>query len=231
MKHEWILGQAKTGKSTLLQYRAIDAMKNGSGVFYLCPHRPEHLLTHIPKKRLRDVIIFDPSDEEYPIAFNPLETGDSHTADTITETLNAIWGYSDVPTPQMEQMIYNSAAAMIDMPGGTFLGMLYLMTNIHYRKRVLNHIKDPVVLSFWEDYHRLPLKEQLLSNRSTLNKVQMIAADRRLRNILGQSRSRFSLSTVMQKRQILIAIIPVAAFGKKKLAPLELYYSHNFYCA
>ena len=117
-------------------------------------------------------------------------------------------------------MIYNSAAAMIDMPGGTFLGMYYLMINAQYRKRVLKNIKDTVVLSFWEEYHRLPLKEQILLNRSTLNKVQMIIADRRLRNIFGQTRSRLYISDVLEKRQILIVVIPIATFGKTKVGSI-----------
>ena len=54
---------------------AIADIESGKGVAFIDPHgeSAEKLLDFIPEERLDDVIYFDPSDMEYPIAFNPME--------------------------------------------------------------------------------------------------------------------------------------------------------------
>ena len=48
-------------------------IKHGAGICVLDPHGDlvDSILTFIPKERIQDVIIFDPSDLEYPLTFNP----------------------------------------------------------------------------------------------------------------------------------------------------------------
>lgn len=53
----------------------FDDIMKGRGVGVVDPHGDlaEAILACIPKHRTNDVIIFDPSDYKYPIAFNMLE--------------------------------------------------------------------------------------------------------------------------------------------------------------
>jgi len=53
----------------------IRDLEQGKGMGIIDPHGDlaEEILMHIPKSRLKDVIIFDPSDEAYPFSFNPLD--------------------------------------------------------------------------------------------------------------------------------------------------------------
>ena len=63
------------GKSTLLENMIIDDIEKGRGVALIDPHGDlaEAVIGYIPKNRTNQVIIFDPSDKEWPIAFNMLE--------------------------------------------------------------------------------------------------------------------------------------------------------------
>jgi hypothetical protein len=73
--HMYIIGKTGTGKSTLIENMAISDIKNGYGVALIDPHgdMAGEILDYVPKKRIKDVIYFNPADLDYPIAFNPLE--------------------------------------------------------------------------------------------------------------------------------------------------------------
>jgi len=88
-RHVYVIGQTGTGKTTLLYQMAIDDIKNGNGLCYIDPHGDvaEQLLQHIPKERIDDLIYFDLSNTEYPIAFNPLHADNDDEMDVVTNDL------------------------------------------------------------------------------------------------------------------------------------------------
>jgi type IV secretory pathway TraG/TraD family ATPase VirD4 len=42
-------------------------------------------MAHIPKERLKDVIIFDPTDEKYPFCFNPLDVKSTESKQVLAK--------------------------------------------------------------------------------------------------------------------------------------------------
>jgi len=74
--HIYIVGKTGTGKSTLIENMVISDVNDGNGLALIDPHGDlsENILNFIPKKRVKDIIYFNPGDIEYPIAFNPLES-------------------------------------------------------------------------------------------------------------------------------------------------------------
>jgi hypothetical protein len=77
-RHVYIIGKSGTGKSTLIENMAIDDVYEGRGVIIVDPHGElaEKVLSCVPAERVKDVIIFDPADRAYPVAFNLLEMVD-----------------------------------------------------------------------------------------------------------------------------------------------------------
>ena len=75
MAHTYMIGKTGTGKSTLLLNMIVSDMRSGNGIALIDPHGDlaEQVLDFVPKDRIDDVIYFNPSDMENPIAFNPLE--------------------------------------------------------------------------------------------------------------------------------------------------------------
>lgn len=63
------------GKSTLLENMIYDDIVKGRGVGLIDPHGDlaETILRSIPKSRTNDVVLFDPTDKDFPIGFNMLE--------------------------------------------------------------------------------------------------------------------------------------------------------------
>jgi len=90
-RHEYILGQTGTGKSTMMLTQAIDDMEHGRGFCFIDPHGDavEFLLKHFPKERIDDLIYFDLGNTQYPIGLNPLEVSqdDADEQDVVTNDL------------------------------------------------------------------------------------------------------------------------------------------------
>ena len=71
--HMYIIGKTGTGKSTLIENMVISDIKQGNGAALIDPHGDlaENVLQHVPKKRIEDVIYFNPGDIDCPVPFNP----------------------------------------------------------------------------------------------------------------------------------------------------------------
>ena len=75
-QHCYIVGKSGSGKSTLIKQLILNDIHAGRGVLYIDPHGEDtdDLLHYIPKHRRNDVIVYDPSDYDWPIPWNPFET-------------------------------------------------------------------------------------------------------------------------------------------------------------
>jgi hypothetical protein len=73
-RHMYVLGASGTGKSTFLQSLVMQDIEAGAGLAVLDPHGDliDEILGRIPEERISDVVVFDPSDEDYPVPFNVL---------------------------------------------------------------------------------------------------------------------------------------------------------------
>jgi hypothetical protein len=74
VRHMHVVGASGTGKSTLLLNMITQDMENGEGLAVFDPHGDliDAVLAAVPAERHEDVILFDPSDDEYPVGFNIL---------------------------------------------------------------------------------------------------------------------------------------------------------------
>jgi hypothetical protein len=75
----------------------------------------------------------------------------------------------------MERIIYFSAAALMEAPQTSMLGMPMLLTSDSYRAEILAHVTDPVVHKFfaeqfaiWEEDYRANAIEPVLNKIETL---------------------------------------------------------------
>ncbi|MDA1338405.1 MAG: hypothetical protein O2871_03485, partial [bacterium] len=99
-RHVYAIGKTGVGKSTLFRNMAVQDIYAGRGVAFLDPHGEEidFLLSIIPEERLKDVVLFDPSDQGMPVALNPLECPDFNQknlmASGIVEVFKKQFGFS-----------------------------------------------------------------------------------------------------------------------------------------
>ena len=77
-RHFYVIGKTGMGKSNMMENMAIQDIAAGRGVAYIDPHGEgaEKIIDFVPAKRVNDVVYINPSDLDYPIAFNVMEKVD-----------------------------------------------------------------------------------------------------------------------------------------------------------
>ncbi|MCH7759000.1 DUF87 domain-containing protein [Patescibacteria group bacterium] len=152
-RHLYIIGKSGVGKSKLLELLVRQDIAHGKGVCFLDPHGDviEALLDFIPKERIEDVVIIDPSDSEYPVSFNPLANVDPsfkyQLAQGLIEVMKKQFGANW--TPRLEHVFRFTVLALLDYPHATMRGMISMLTDRNYRQKVVEYIKDDMVKRFW----------------------------------------------------------------------------------
>ncbi len=165
--HTLIIGQAGMGKTDLLFEHILQEAADGGGLFFLDP-AGHNILPFLPRDRWSDVIVFDPTDWQHPVAWNPLQT-DAHPSLIASSIENAIKdsvGYTATPSPLMGQYIRACVYTLVQA-GEPFIGFPYLLTSQPYRDRVLPKVTDKYVADFWRAFEGLSDKDKKFEVGST----------------------------------------------------------------
>jgi len=220
-QHLFLIGKSGVGKSTLLRNLILGDIAAGEGIGLIDPHGDlaEEILDHLPPSRSRDVIYFNPSDLEYPIAFNILKNDGADSihllASSIVSAFKSIWRESW--GPRLEHILYHTIAALGECPNSSILGVPRMLLDERYRDWVVGQVRDPAVRSFWEGefagYDRRFIAE---ASSPILNKVGRLIASPVTRHILGQVRRAVDLREVMDHRRIFIANLAKGKIGEDK---------------
>jgi hypothetical protein len=217
--HIYLIGKTGTGKSTLIKNMAISDLEAGKGLALIDPHGDlaEDLLNFVPKRRIKDVIYFNPADLEYPIPFNPLEKVSSNQQFLLVSGLISVFKkiWSEFWGPRLEHILRNSLFSLLEV-GATLLDLPRLLTDSQFRKEVLKKLANPQVREFWlfefEKYSSW-LRSEAIS--PILNKVSQFLTSPPLRNIIGQRENSFELREVMDQGKILIANLAKGRLGEE----------------
>jgi len=213
-RHTYIVGMTGTGKSYLMANMAIQDIKNDQGVCVVDPHGSliEDILPYIPKERIDDVIIFDPSDTARPIGLNMLEAKTQQEMDFATQEMIMIF-YKLLPDPAMagpmfEHYMRNALLALMsdqENPG-TLVELARIFTDEAYRRDKLTHVKDILVKDFWEREYTASQKGSTGADMLSyvISKTGRFVENEMMRNIIGQSKSSINFRQVMDEGKILL---------------------------
>ena len=215
-----VLGKTGMGKSTLLRSIVAQDIARGDGVLLIDPHGElaEEVLALVPPARRNQVCFFDLSDAEYPVAFNLF--ADVHPddrellAEGIVSAMFYIWGNSW--GPQLERILRNSLIVLLDSPGTSFLHIPRFLSDPEFRARIVGRARNPVARAFFEgQFASWPQDFIETSISPVLNKVEAFAVNQKIRNVLGQRRSRLHFEHALRHGRIVIAKLAKGAVGDK----------------
>lgn len=219
MGHIYVIGKTGVGKSTLLLNMAISDIERGNGLCIIDPHGDiaETVLNYIPQNRMSDVIYFNPKDIEHAIAFNPLNGIDSKDyhliASGLISTFKKIW--TDSWGPRLEYILRYALLTLLEYPNATLLDIQPVLTNPYFRNKVLSHVTNQHIISFWKnefEKYTPALKSEAIT--PILNKTGIFITSIPLRNIVGQKTSSFTMREVMDERKILIVNLSKGEIGE-----------------
>jgi len=229
-RHFYIVGQTGTGKSAFMEGMIAQDIANGEGVGVIDPHGElvEHVLANIPKNRVDDVVIFDPSDIERPCGLNMLEYESPEQKDFAVQEMIAIFMKLFPPEiigPMFEHYMRNAMLAIMadkDNPG-TLVEIPKMFTDQLFLQQKMTKVSDPIVRNFWT-------KEWAQTTGSTrsdmlgyvVSKLGRFIENEMMRNIIGQSRSGFDLSEIMDKKKIFLANLSKGLTGEVNSSLLGL---------
>ncbi len=218
-RHVYIVGKTGVGKSTLLENMIIADIRAGKGVAFFDPHgeSAEKILDFIPEERLDDVIYFDPSDTDNPIAFNPMEQVDGEfrhlVASGIMGVFKKIW--PDAWSARMEYILNNTILALLEFPDSTLLGIMRMFAEPAYRKKIVDNLQDPVIKAFWaNEFAKYTQRLETEALAAIQNKVGQFISNPLIRNIMGQSRSTINMRAIMDGGKILIVNLSKGKIGE-----------------
>ncbi|MDD5431039.1 MAG: type IV secretion system DNA-binding domain-containing protein [Candidatus Pacebacteria bacterium] len=224
-RHIYVVGKTGMGKTTLLENLIIADMQAGRGVGVVDPHGElaEKILDFVPEDRVNDVVYFNPSDMEFPIAFNPLEQIGTEYRHLIASGIMAVFKkiWPDVWSARMEYILNNSLLALLEYPGSTLLGIMRILSDKEYRRIVVDNLKDPVVKSFWvNEFAKYTQRLESEATAAIQNKVGQFVTNPLIRNILGQPHSSIDMRKIMDEKKILIVNLSKGRIGEDNSALL-----------
>ncbi|MDO8669390.1 MAG: type IV secretion system DNA-binding domain-containing protein [Candidatus Buchananbacteria bacterium] len=223
-RHMYIVGMTGTGKSWFQANLAVQDIQNGHGVCVIDPHGSliEDILPHIPKDRLDDVIIFDPSDIGRPLGLNMLEASTQQEMDFAASEMITIF-YKLLPDPAMagpmfEHYMRNALLAlMADQSNpGTLVELARLFTDKVFRAEKLTHVTDIMVKDFWEREYEASQKGSTGADMLSyvISKTGRFVENEMMRNIIGQSKSGINFRQVMDEKKILLVNLSKGKVGE-----------------
>ncbi|WP_329067791.1 type IV secretory system conjugative DNA transfer family protein [Amycolatopsis sp. NBC_01480] len=221
--HTYVLGPTGTGKSTLLANMALSEINAGYGGIVVDPKSDliTSILERFPEHRLKDLIVLDPSDLNYPTGFNPLAIGGGEherelAAETIAHVLKDIfrenWG------PRTDDILRAALLSLVRIPApnGEPFAMTEipeLLTNVGLRHYVANHPKQhDRWRDYWREYDQRSEAEQLNMVGPVLNKLRAFTHRTSLRLILGQARG-VDLNEIFTKGKIVLVPLSDGLIG------------------
>ena len=153
LRHMYVVGKTGVGKSKFLVSMMIDDIAYGKGIAVIDPHGDliEEVMMHIPESRANDVILFDPTDEQYPFSFNPLDIHAHESKqilakgfiDIFKKFFGANWN------AKLEHVLRMLFLGLLDVPNSTVFDIVRALTDKDFRYVMIEHVKDDVVRNFW----------------------------------------------------------------------------------
>lgn len=218
-RHIYVIGKTGMGKSTLLENMIFSDIRSGKGIAVVDPHGDlaDHVLDFIPSHRNNDVILFDPSDRDFPVAFNMLENIDPAYNTIVASGLVGIFKkiYAESWGPRLEHILRNTILSLLEYPNTTMLGITRILQDSEFRHRVVKKISDPVVKSFWvNEFEKMEPRMRSEAISPILNKVGQFLVSPIIRNIVGQPKSTLNLRFAMDHKKIVIVNLSKGKIGE-----------------
>jgi hypothetical protein len=216
-RHCHMIGVSGTGKSTLLFNLIRQDIQNGEGVAVLDPHGDlvDRILGIIPSQRIQDVVLVDPSDEQYSVGFNILSAHSelektllASDLVSVFQRLSTSWG------DQMQSVLQNAIRAFLNSSrGGTLADLRRFLIEPGFRNEFLKSVSDSGVLYYWHKGFA-----QLTGNKSVgpvLTRLETLLAQKPIEHMVSQPTNRLDFGNIMDSGKIFLAKLPEGLLGKE----------------
>jgi hypothetical protein len=225
LRHFYVIGQTGTGKTTLLKNMIAQDIAAGEGVCMIDPHGSDiqDILSVIPKSRYEDVIYFDPSHTDRPMALNMLEYDrrfpeqKTFVVNEMLSIFNKLFDMKTAGGPMFEQYFRNAVLLVMEDPetGNTLLDVSRVLANKTYRDLKISKCKNPIVTQFWTEVAGKAGGEASLANivPYITSKFDVFLSNDIMRPIIAQENSSINVREIMDNKKILLVNLSKGRLG------------------
>jgi energy-coupling factor transporter ATP-binding protein EcfA2 len=215
-KHLHVIGSSGSGKSTLLLNLIKQDLEHGEGICVIDPHGDliDSVISHVPDNRIEDVVLFDPSDSEFPVGFNILHAKSSLEKSILSSDLIATFrGMSSSWGDVMDSVLANAILAFLESPrGGTLIELKRFLVEKEFREEYLTSVTDLGVRYFWQnEFPLIAGKPQA----SILIRLDGFLRQPLIRNIVCQKENRLDFRGIIDNRKILLVKLSEGQLGQE----------------
>jgi hypothetical protein len=219
-RHFYVIGQTGTGKSSILTVMARQDLRNGKGIAVMDPHGDfaKDLVNFIPKSRADDLVYFDPGDLSRPMGLNMLEaTSDDEKQMVVGDATNImikLFG-NEIFGPRIQDYFRNGCLTLMDYPqGGAITDIIRLFTDENFQRERRTTLKNAVVKAWWDyTYAKMGEREKWEIIPYFAAKFGQFVTNTLMRNIVGQTKSAFSIDDIMNNEKLLLISLSKGILG------------------
>ena len=215
-RHLHLIGSSGSGKSTLLLSLIKQDLEQNQGLCVIDPHGDliDAVIQNVPENRLKDVVLFDPSDSEYPIGFNILQARSSLEKNLLSSDLVATFrrmstSWGDV----MDSVLAEAILAFLESSrGGTLFELKRFLVEKDFRAEFLKSVTDDGVAYFWEEEFPLIAGKP---QASILIRLEAFLRQSLIRNIVCQKENKLDFRSFMDNRKVLLIKLSQGLIGEE----------------
>ena len=213
LRHLHVMGATGTGKSTLLKSLVMQDIHADTGLMCLDPHGDliEDILSAVPERRIRDVVLIDPSDSAFPVALNILSAHSDLERELLASDLVALFRrFSTSWGDQMNSVLANAILAFVYNSRQFHLGDLRrFLIEAPCRTRILATVTDPDIAYYWR--HEFPLLKGA-SIGSILTRLDSFLRPKVIRQMVCQQHS-LDFAQLMDTNKIVLVKLSQGLMG------------------
>ena len=219
-RHLYVVGKSGSGKSCLLQLLVRNDMERGLGCAVIDPHGDliDDIIKLVPKHRVKDVVIFDPSDVNFPPSFNPMDPVRPElrvrVALSFLDAFKRVFGGDW--SQKMDHVLRYAMLGLLGVPGSNIWSLRRMLADEQFRGEIVRRATDESVKRFWlRDFaaRRQEFEEGPISR--LLNRLDELLASENIRNILGQPANAFNFRSFMDTGKIVLIKISKGHLGSE----------------
>ncbi len=217
LRHSHSMGASGTGKATFLFDLIRQDIENGQGVAVFDPHGDliERILGCIPQTRIADVVLVDPSDEEFSVGFNILAAHSDLERNLLASDLVSIfqrlatsWG------DQMNAVLNQACLAFLESSkGGTLVELRRFLIEPEFRNEFLKSVNDPEVIYYWKK--AFPLLSGNKSVGPIVTRLDTFLGRKPIRHMVSQRQNKLDIAEIMNNGKIFLAKLSQGKIGKE----------------
>ena len=229
----YVSGLPGVGKSTFLLHLILDDIRAGRSCCVLDPHGDliSAVLARCPAEDpvLDRIVLFDPSDVEWPIGLNLLDAGTERERDLAVQFMIDVFEELFLPDhqgPMLHQSIRNGMRLLMET-GGSLAELPVLFSDADFLKGKLKDSQDPWARHYFESVW-LEVKGSSRGEYLAYftSKLSCFLDDSLLRNILGQ-RTGLDLPAILNAGGVLLADLSRGALGDRDSRLLGMILLHK----